>query len=636
MAQTDVKYEIKIMNVPFNNTYKDVVYFSSKSARDTTFSRKAEYEYENLNIIVKNKAFILRGRWDAFNKCNYMMYRYTTNYSNGHHTSDWFYSFITDVSYDSRLGTIINHTTDVWQTYHTTADFTKKTLIERGHVWISQDNYTRWLAPEPFSTPSTEEKEIRIPTGNEDEDRQAFKFDFTPIIIAETISNVPLIQTNSTLYDVGYSLASATTAVYEYGGVGGNNNINASEVSGTYRCTITNRHRFFELYTLPEQITGLNNISIPSYNSQSHLTDIIAIKAFPIFASVGTRQPIWDITGDSCATLWTSVELADDTDTVDVDMTSNNAKLACGYKPHNKKMFSSLANAYKIYNFNGLSIPIRPELLEEEHVKVRANMSNYGDSLKLHLQDYKNTKVFFDIPYTYSFQFGYNANTGNLQGQQQSSLLLDWLNAEAHRHINIGTAAVDVAIGSGEMAGGLSMMDDSGNYSGSRADMMFYKGVGALSNGVEKSTKSFIGIGSSEINYKNDMFNYNTNYANAYSSISFSMGTMSGDRTSLSAKYWALRLAQCSPLKDECEQIDAFLDRYGYAINELISPSYFMFGSTDRPYWSYIKTKGSQIKIDAPNNDNVIFNEILNGGTTVWKDISKVGNYSLNNWTISE
>ena len=40
----------------------------------------------------------------------------------------------------------------------------------------------------------------------------------------------------------------------------------------------------------------------------------------------------------------------------------NPKSLACGYEPHNNKLFTSLAKVFVIHNRNGLNIPFKPEL----------------------------------------------------------------------------------------------------------------------------------------------------------------------------------------------------------------------------------------------------------------------------------
>ena len=381
MATNTTKYEIYLMNVPFNNTYSDVVLFSSHSAQANAFINIHKYHFENLNIIVKNNTFLLRGRWDKFNECNYMMWRYTDDYgTDNDHTSQWYFSFIDEVKYNTRLGTTIYHTLDVWQTYHIDVNFNRKTMIERGMVRPAEDTFGRWLAPEPLSSPASVEKEISIFSD----------VDFTPYVFIDTISK-PLVSQGQIYESDTYF--NGFLSSYTYGG-----NMTgvqtAAEKTGYYRFFIYHNaiNTFFRMFTYPEKIvtqTQGDDLAIPVYNSQSHMTDIIQVLWLPKFIlDNSSTQPMTFNDGvhtaEALGYLLEKNQNIHITDSADYNRSSG--ELACGYEPHNVKMYTSLCRAFKIYNKNSLSIPIKTELLTSaEKIHIALDMSNFSDTMKITL-----------------------------------------------------------------------------------------------------------------------------------------------------------------------------------------------------------------------------------------------------------
>ena len=72
--------------------------------------------------------------------------------------------------------------------------------------------------------------------------------------------------------------------------------------------------------------------------------------------------------------------------------------------------------------------------------------------------------------------------------------------------------------------------------------------------------------------------------------------------------------------------IDSFFDKYGYAINRIITPTI-----TSRPYWNYLKTINCWISGNLPSDDKNSICKIFDRGITFWHDPAHMGEYALNN-----
>lgn len=151
---------IYLCNVPFDNTYKNQIYFASKSEQDSYFgklTRKAFTDYltvrktlpdGSLQSSVKVDANI-----DSLYGYNYMMYR------NLNHGSRWFYAFITKLIYINDGTTEIVFETDVYQTWRFDVQLLESYVV-REHSETDEigDN----LVPESFNFQDYQYKNISV------------------------------------------------------------------------------------------------------------------------------------------------------------------------------------------------------------------------------------------------------------------------------------------------------------------------------------------------------------------------------------------------------------------------------------------------------------------------------------------
>lgn len=74
------------------------------------------------------------------------------------------------------------------------------------------------------------------------------------------------------------------------------------------------------------------------------------------------------------------------------------------------------------------------------------------------------------------------------------------------------------------------------------------------------------------------------------------------------------------------KMIDDYFSMYGYLINTVKVPSV-----RNRPHWTYIKTRNCTIEGNMPSDDIANIERIVDNGITFWRNISEVGDYSLDN-----
>lgn len=72
--------------------------------------------------------------------------------------------------------------------------------------------------------------------------------------------------------------------------------------------------------------------------------------------------------------------------------------------------------------------------------------------------------------------------------------------------------------------------------------------------------------------------------------------------------------------------IDSFFDKYGYAINRIITPNIM-----SRPQWNYLKTIECTIRGNIPSDDKKDICDIINRGITFWHNPANLGDYSQPN-----
>jgi hypothetical protein len=345
----------------------------------------------------------------------------------------------------------------------------------------------------------------------------------------------------------------------------------------------------------------------------NHLNDIVGFSFLPAWVSSAAG---WSNYFDLLKQLNNNA-MVTASDTASINLSS----LACGYVPVNKKMFTSLSRALKLWTKNGVSIPIAPELLNNRSaLTIRLSMRPMGSTYKVELVGYKDlTTRFFDLQYSYNIALGLNANVGTAQQTALQQLNLQGSVIKTHQLTNGINTAVNAVAG---VAGGI-MSIASENVAGGIASI-----ATSLIGGATSAQNQYV---------ENRLANFNQELAvnDALSSIPRAVGTNS-DRTTMSDDFCRIRLADVSPTTEECRIIDDFLTAYGYSIQELKNPSNFFH---TRPVFNFIQTVGMNLKLNAPAKYEQALKSIFDNGLTIWHCLqndysgyNNYGNYEINNW----
>lgn len=132
---------VDLVNVPFNNDYRDVVKFPSKAALNAYIDgrRPQGLSFDKLSYVKPNQPVSLPISHSKINKYNYLRVSNPLQPIEGGDEIKYYYYFILDSEYVSPNNTRLILQLDVWQTY--VYDITwGQCYVERGHIGIANTN----------------------------------------------------------------------------------------------------------------------------------------------------------------------------------------------------------------------------------------------------------------------------------------------------------------------------------------------------------------------------------------------------------------------------------------------------------------------------------------------------------------
>lgn len=116
--------------VPIDSSYKDTIYFASRSAQKSYFDSKVSKTMDKASFQrISGQQGVVRmsASAESIYNCNYMMFQ-NTNYS-----TKWFYAFITNIEYVNDKVSNVYFTVDVMQTWFLFDCTLKESFVEREH-----------------------------------------------------------------------------------------------------------------------------------------------------------------------------------------------------------------------------------------------------------------------------------------------------------------------------------------------------------------------------------------------------------------------------------------------------------------------------------------------------------------------
>ena len=131
---------LTLVNVPWNNDYRDIVRFENKKAVNDYIDsiENSGIVVENLSYAKPNQPIRLNIPFNAAAKYNYLRASNQLQPITGDQQKDYYY-FITNVTYIAPNTTELTVQLDVWQTYGYDVQF-GNSYIERGHIGIANQN----------------------------------------------------------------------------------------------------------------------------------------------------------------------------------------------------------------------------------------------------------------------------------------------------------------------------------------------------------------------------------------------------------------------------------------------------------------------------------------------------------------
>ena len=131
---------VVLLNVPWNNDYRDIVKFSNQSSLNTYLDsiEGAGVVINNLSYLKPNQPIRIDVPFNSAYRFNYLKASNPIQPISGDSYKDYYY-FITDVRYVNPSTTEIVVQLDIWQTFGYDATF-GNCYIERGHIGIANQN----------------------------------------------------------------------------------------------------------------------------------------------------------------------------------------------------------------------------------------------------------------------------------------------------------------------------------------------------------------------------------------------------------------------------------------------------------------------------------------------------------------
>jgi hypothetical protein len=355
--------------------------------------------------------------------------------------------------------------------------------------------------------------------------------------------------------------------------------------------TIGNVFNAMGYYVFEDTSTGLQQASylIHNYNEASKKDSIKMIYTVPDYCLSGIQ---WT-SGNYISTDFNNPTgaIIDISSFMPTAFEAENSQATYGsYTPKNKKMFTYPFCFLELSNKNGSSQILRLE-----------NLSGIGETFTAYLFatfGYMPNTSILCRPSYYAGQLSNDKLGISLDGIQignyTSDTFIDWWSRERSSYIAKSVKTLlNFGIGVSQSKGTKEIIGTEISTSKSMAN----DALDLLSEGKQMAITSDSVLG--------NLSTFNQLYANK--DFDFTLTTQ------------VLR-------PEIAKTIDNYFTMFGYRVNILKVPSV-----RNRPHWTYIKTRGCNIKGSMPADDVAIIEDIVDNGITFWRNINEVGDYSLDN-----
>lgn len=100
-------------------------------------------------------------------------------------------------------------------------------------------------------------------------------------------------------------------------------------------------------------------------------------------------------------------------------------------------------------------------------------------------------------------------------------------------------------------------------------------------------------------------------------------GSVTNATSAALQRRYGFRIVPYGPTKVQLKAVDAYFDRFGYAVGQLKVPN-----RNNRPYWNYVKCSEAHVDGDIPTVYRMQIESMLNNGVTFWNNGRTIGDFS--------
>lgn len=304
-----------------------------------------------------------------------------------------------------------------------------------------------------------------------------------------------------------------------------------------------------------------------------------------------------------------------------------------GYTPKNKKCYTYPYTKFVVANGTGDEATYRPEFFNDGTYKfdilgsinTNAQLVCFPDKYKGIVQNTEESISKSDYP---SCAWNYDSYKAwlaqyNAYYPQNADLLSQTLETRTGKTALNGL----MSIFSGGVSSGVGQYLQEYNFPKSN-----YMGVG--NNPILGAGMSAIGAGVNQVgNAVNNLLDkeqlarerkvYNTTQPMTSQVMKGKVVPNAMEVLGLGRSFWFYEKVQ-NP--QNMKIIDDYFTMYGYTINTVGKPN-----MNARPHYTYVKTEGCNIKANIPVDSAHAIEQIFDNGIRFWKNLSEMGNYSLDN-----
>lgn len=577
--------------VPIDSSYKDTIYFASKSAQKSYFDSKVSRTMDKASFQrINGQQGVVRmsASAESIYNCNYMMFQ------NSNYSTKWFYAFITNIEYVNDKVSNVYFTIDVMQTWFLFDCTLKESFVEREHH--ATDNTNDCLVGE------------NIPTGQMmyDQPIKSGIFNDWCLIIVSGADEQGAISELQYNYNGMYS-----------------------------PCMLIYCDN--DQHSLAEFIMALDNKGKTDQIINIILTPKSVINHLLTNGQTLTnKKPIYGLKQN---------------DPLPFQVNKPTNKVG-SYVPKNHKLLCYPYTYLTLSNGSGNSIDYRYELFDD--ISGKCNFEVFSDVINgyymaspLNYNGTSSGQTTSAGNTTINFDFSLTLDNMPIVPWSSDTFKVWWAQNKVSVQSNIATGLAKLTLGAGlteaqpmiPTGGGVFHQPKATEINPNTSIKLAGNGQFDMNSVMRPMSPQYIGSGNMSSNPIESAMQAGM-AVSGYSDIKNSLIQMQqaktlpvssrgggGNNVMLDTTFLDFYSMNTHVHPKIAKIIDDYFTMFGYATNEVKVPNINV-----RPHWTYTKTQQCNlVSINCSNNDITAIKNIFDNGITFWKNASEIGNYSLDN-----